>query len=35
MELQIEGAIIAEHMKNACWVWRSDGPLMRQLKDAE
>jgi hypothetical protein len=35
MELKIKGALIAERMENTCWVWRSEGPLMRQLKDTE
>jgi Protein of unknown function (DUF2889) len=32
---KIKGPIIAERLENTCWVWRTDGPLMRLLKDAE
>ena len=27
--------IIGQKMENTCWVWRSDGPLMNFLKEAE
>jgi len=27
--------MVAQRMENTCWVWRSDGPLMRKLKDIQ
>ncbi len=27
--------MVEQRMKNTCWVWRSDGPFMRKLKDTQ
>jgi len=35
MELKVKNSLIAERMENTCWVWRTDGPLMKMLKDSE
>jgi len=33
MGRKLKAPLIAERMKNTCWVWRAEGPLMSQLKD--
>jgi hypothetical protein len=35
MELKIKTDLIAERMENTCWVWRTNGPMMQLLKDAD
>ncbi|RJQ65776.1 MAG: DUF2889 domain-containing protein [Desulfobacteraceae bacterium] len=32
---QKDPKMVSERMKNTCWVWRANGPLMNQLKDAQ
>ena len=27
--------VVEWRMENTCWVWRTDGPLMNLIKDAE
>jgi len=34
MERQLKGPHMVERMKDTCWVWRTNGPLMNQIKEA-
>lgn len=35
MELNRKASLVAERLENTCWVLRTNGPLMKRLKNAE